>query len=192
MNKTLVAWCVAAIVAGLSSTAALGQETFTFRMSGGSMKPTIAPDAVLTIAKYGSDSPSRGDIIAFQFPSDPTTFFIKRLIGYPADKVQMIAGALHINGKPAPREQMADFSDKGLDGKPLKVRRWRETLPNATVYETLDVITGSPLDDTPLIDIPAGQYFVLGDNRDYSTDSRVTPQVGLIPLENIVGHVTRH
>ena len=191
-NRFLAAGLVAMLAAGLLAAPACAQEVpSTYRMSGGSMKPTVAPDTVLKIEKYPSDwLPMRGNIVAFRFPSDPSTIYFKRLIGLPAEKVQMIAGALHLNGNPLKREQLPDYTDKGPDGKPLKVKRWRETLPNAEVYETLDLMTGSPLDDTPVFDLGPDQFFVIGDNRDSSTDSRV-PQVGVIPAEYIVGYAKR-
>ena len=67
------------------------------------------------------------------------------------------------------------------------MRRWRETLPNGVSYTTLDLIDNGPLDDTPVYDVPAGHYFMMGDNRDNSTDSRVLDEVGYVPFENIVG-----
>ena len=68
-----------------------------------------------------------------------------------------------------------------------RVKRWRETLPNGVSYTTLDLVDNGFYDNTPVYQVPAGHYFMMGDNRDNSTDSRVLSQVGYVPFENIVG-----
>src|SRR5437773_12040246 len=74
-----------------------------------------------------------------------------------------------------------------LSGHPLRVKRWRETLPGGVSHTTLDLMDGGPLDDTQVYVVPAGHYFMMGDNRDDSTDSRVLNEVGYVPFDNIVG-----
>jgi len=132
--------------------------------------------------------PERGDIAVFKLPRDNKTDYIKRVIGLPGDKVQMIANKLYINGAPVQdvvvsRAQMADMFG------PRAVTQVRETLPGGRTFMTQDFGPGGDLDDTPLYEVPAGHYFMMGDNRDNSIDSRVemSAGVGMVPAENLVG-----
>src|SRR6266511_3610152 len=109
--------------------------------------------------------------------------------GLPGDRIQMKDGELHINGAALKRERVESFEGSdACGGGPSKVKRWRETLPEGATYETLDCVDRGFYDNTNVFTVPAGHLFVLGDNRDNSTDSRVT-SVGYIPLENLVGRV---
>jgi signal peptidase I len=74
------------------------------------------------------------------------------------------------------------------DGTPGHIKRWRETLPDGASYETLDCLDNGPLDDTNVFTVPGGHFFALGDNRDNSTDSRMS-SVGYIPVDNLIGRV---
>ena len=132
--------------------------------------------------------PERGDIAVFKLPRDNKTDYIKRVIGLPGDKVQMIANKLYINGAPVQdvvvtRAEMADMFG------PRAVTQVRETLPGGRTFMTQDFGPGGDLDDTPLYEVPAGHYFMMGDNRDNSIDSRVemSAGVGMVPAENLVG-----
>jgi signal peptidase I len=177
-----------------------------FNIPSGSMKETLLVGDYLFVSKYTygysrysipfspplfsgriwSGNPERGDIVVFRLPRDDTTDYIKRVIGLPGDRIQMIDGVLHINGEPVKRERIEDFVENE-EGRTTRVKRWRETLPNGVTYTTLDLIDNGFYDSTPVYEVPAGSYFMMGDNRDNSTDSRVLSQVGYVPLQNIVG-----
>jgi signal peptidase I len=180
-----------------------------FNIPSGSMKATLLVGDYLFVSKYsygyshysfplspplfsgrilGSD-PARGDIVVFRLPREDSTDYIKRVIGLPGDRVQVKEGLLYINDAPIKRERLSDFVGEdpcGL-GATVRVKRWKETLPNNVTYETLDCIDNNSLDDTPVYTVPPGHFFMMGDNRDNSTDSRVLSAVGYVPLENIVG-----
>lgn len=130
--------------------------------------------------------PTLGDVVVFRLPKDNATDYVKRIVGLPGDRVQMIGGVLNINGVPVKRERIADFVD---DESGERVRRWRETLPNGVSYDALDVQDNGFLDNTQEYAVPAGHYVVMGDNLDNSTDSRVLSTVGYVPFENLIGRV---
>ena len=110
--------------------------------------------------------------MVFRLPKDDSIDYIKRVIGLPGDRIQMIDGVLHINGVPVKRERIDDYvTDE--DGVVQRVKRWRETLPNGVSYTTLDLMDNGFYDNTPVYTVPPGDYFMMGDNRDNSTDSRV-------------------
>src|SRR5262249_257330 len=136
-----------------------------------------------------ASEPQRGDLVVFRLPRDDSVDYIERIVGLPGDRIQMRNGLLHINGVPVKRDRIEDFREED-GGRVRSVKRWRETFPNGVSYETLDFVDNSFLDNTPEYRVPAGHYFMMGDNRDNSNDSRVPPErqgVGYVPLENIVG-----
>jgi len=133
-------------------------------------------------------APNRGDIVVFKLPRDDKTDYIKRVIGLPGDKVQMIANKLYINGQPV-QDVVVDRAEVADYFGPRSVTKVRETLPNGKSFDTQDFGPGGDLDDTGVYEVPSGHYFMMGDNRDNSIDSRVEESagVGLVPAENLVG-----
>ena len=133
--------------------------------------------------------PNRGDVIVFKMPNrespDYGEDFIKRLIGLPGDRIQMLAGQLYVNGKAVPKQRAADYVETDEFGMPNRVPRYKETLPNGKSYYVLDSIQNGAADNTRVFVVPAGHYFMMGDNRDNSNDSRA--EVGYVPAENLVG-----
>ncbi len=134
-----------------------------------------------------ADMPERGDVVVFKLPRDPSVDYIKRVIGLPGDRIQMIGGVLHINGEPVRRERLEDYVLPDGPYAGLRVRQFRETLPNGVSYIVHDLHDGAPMDDTGVYVVPEGHFFMMGDNRDNSTDSRDQHAVGYVPYENLVG-----
>lgn len=134
--------------------------------------------------------PERGDVVVFKTPRDNATDFIKRVIGLPGDRVQMRKGDLYLNGEPVKRERIEDFRLTDFLGNSANVAQYRETLPGGVAYRTLNLEDGGPNDDSGEFVVPAGHYFMMGDNRDNSQDSRIAilrGGVGFVPSENLVG-----
>jgi signal peptidase I len=174
-----------------------------FRNPSGSMQPTISIGAGMLVSKsaYGysavsfapfedfipvhrSGEPARGDIVVLRPPYQRTDY-VKRVIGLPGDHVGMINGVLSINGQPVKRELAATTPDPETS-EPIRV--FRETLPNGASYLTYDRVPSGKLDNMPDTEISPGHYFVLGDDRDNSVDSRVET-FGSIPVDRLVGKV---
>jgi len=181
-----------------------------FTIPSASMEPVLSEGDYIIVSKYaygyskfssglpvnlplGNDRvmgsvPARGDIVVFKLPRDDSTDYIKRVIGLPGDRVQMIDNVLHINNQPVDNVTIGQAEVADIFGQ-RAVTRTRETLPEGKSYTIQDFGPGGELDDTPVYDVPAGHYFMMGDNRDNSIDSRVGEMsgVGLVPDENLVG-----
>lgn len=165
-----------------------GDYIVVSKWSYGYSKHSIPWSPPLFDGRILGKGPARGDIVVFKLPRDNKTDYIKRVIGLPGDKVQMIANKLYLNGAPVKdvvvsRAELADVFG------PRPVTQVRETLPNGKSFMTQDYGPGGDLDDTPVYEVPAGHFFMMGDNRDNSIDSRVemSAGVGMVPAENLVG-----
>lgn len=132
-------------------------------------------------------APQRGDVVVFRNPQEPDIAYIKRLIGLPGDRIQVTDGQLLINGQIVPRTPETPHTLRQRDGTDRLVTQYRETLPEGVSYDILEADdTYGALDNTREFTVPESHYFMMGDNRDRSQDSR-TPSVGFIPAENLIG-----
>lgn len=173
-------------------TLVVGDYVFVSKFTYGYSRYSFPFSARLPSGRLFAAPPAPGDVVVFRVPKDAVDY-VKRVVGLPGDRIQMKQGALFINGVAVRREQLADSEaqqDACGSGAQGRVKRWRETLPNGASYETLDCVDDSPLDNTDVYTVPAGNFFALGDNRDNSTDSRILSQVGYIPFENLIGRVS--
>lgn len=132
-------------------------------------------------------APVRGDVVVFKLPRDTGQLYIKRVIGLPGDRVALRGGQVVVNGSALPREVLGRTEDPEAPG--VTVAEVRETAPDGRSYVTYDRGPGLPGDDVGPVVVPEGHYFMLGDNRDNSLDSRwpAAVGVGLVPAENLVG-----
>jgi signal peptidase I len=130
--------------------------------------------------------PERGDVVVFKLPRDNSTDYVKRVIGLPGDEITVRGGVLFINGKEVPRRRVADFLTKQDAGPPRPTPAYEETLPNGVKYTVLVAEPNGPFENVGPYKVPAGKYFMMGDNRDNSTDSRASWGVGYVPFENLI------
>lgn len=154
---------------------------YTYGISNASLpfEPNIFPGRIFKLA-----DPKRGDVIVFKSSNNRYVNYIKRLIGFPGDKIQVINGILYINGKEVERKDAGTFTD--TDGSVLK--RYIETLPNGISYYVLDDTPNYIFDNTKVYTVPEGHYFFMGDNRDHSVDSRAEgDSIGFVPFDKFIG-----
>ncbi|HTH35184.1 MAG TPA: signal peptidase I [Xanthobacteraceae bacterium] len=170
----------------MKATLLVGDYLFVSKYSYGYTHYSLPFSPRLFSGRIFGSALKRGDVVVFRLPRDDSVDYIKRVVGLPGDKIQMIDGVLNINGTPVKRERVEDYvSDE--DGVAQRVKQFRETLPNGVSYVTMDLTDNGFLDNTQVYTVPPDHYFMMGDNRDNSTDSRVLSQVGYVPYENIIG-----
>ncbi len=174
----------------MKSTLLIGDYLFVSKFSYGYSRHSFPFSPNLFSGRIWGSNPKRGDVAVFKNPFTGEDY-IKRVIGLPGDEIQMINGILHINGKAVPKRRVADFVGRDRYGIVRPIPRYEETLPNGVRYNVLDEVPNGQLDTTRPYRVAAGHFFMMGDNRDNSTDSRVTGAVGQVPLENFVGRADR-
>ncbi|MGV8939549.1 MAG: signal peptidase I [Allorhizobium sp.] len=169
-------------------TLLVGDYIFVNKFSYGYSKYSLPFSPNLFSGRIFASEPTRGDVVVFRFPPNPEIDYIKRLVGLPGDHIQVIDGIVQVNGTPIPRAPDGTFtSDYRMDpGTDVPV--FRETMDNGKTYDTLDQSPTSRGDNTREFIVPEGHYFMMGDNRDNSLDSRF--DVGFVPAENLIGRAS--
>ncbi len=171
----------------LIPTLLIGDYLFVSKYTYGYSKHSVPFSPPLFSGRVWAAEPKRGDIAVFKLPTDNSTDYIKRVVGLPGDRIQMIDGILHINNTAVKRERIADYVAQDNWGRSRPVMQYRETLPNGVSHQIIENEgdTGT-FDNTAVFTVPAGHFFMMGDNRDNSLDSR-DRSVGFVPFENFVG-----
>ncbi len=177
-----------------------------FNIPSGSMKPNLLVGDFIFVSKYSygfskhslpfsiplipkkilSNTPERGDVVVFKTPENNRTDYIKRVIGLPGDKIEIKKGIIFINGSEILRKKLNDFIDTDNNTSNKRVRMYNEYFFDREI-NILDITDNGMADNTQIFNVPENHFFVMGDNRDNSQDSRFINTVGFIPYENLVG-----
>ena len=180
-----------------------------FNIPSGSMIPTLLVGDYLFVSKYSYGYsrysfplslapfdgrifemlPERGDVAVFRQPKNESIAFIKRIVGLPGDRIQVVNGVLRINDVAVKRDRKG-FATASDGYNLIRFTVYQETLPNGKSYMIQERSDDDLLDNTNVFSVPEGHYFMIGDNRDNSRDSRTTT-VGMVPAENLVGRAER-
>ncbi|THF52489.1 signal peptidase I [Allorhizobium terrae] len=169
-------------------TLLVGDYIFVNKFAYGFSKYSLPFSLDLFEGRIFQSEPKRGDVVVFRFPPNPSIDYIKRLVGLPGDHIQVTDGVLFINGKPVPKVPDGTFNSDYRNDPGHAIPVFRETLDDGRTYDTLDETQFSPGDNTREFIVPPGHYFMMGDNRDNSADSRF--DVGFVPAENLVGRAS--
>ena len=164
----------------------IGDFIFVSKWSYGYSKHSLPFSIPLIPNKIFSQYPERGDVVVFKTPYDNRTDYIKRVIGLPGDKIKIVNGSIIINDNIIMKKNIEDFNDFDKMGIQYKIRQYKEYFFDLEV-NILDIMDKGLVDNTVLYTVPDNHFFVMGDNRDNSQDSRFLNKVGYIPMENLVG-----
>ncbi len=166
----------------------IGDYLFVSKSSYGYSRYSFPFSLPVFSGRIWESSPRRGDVAVFRQPTDPSINFIKRIIGLPGDNIRIIGPKVFINGDSLSHERLPLADTDGFAPTLRNVEQYRETLPDGRSYNIFhDPQAPHTISDTVLeYQVPDGHYFVLGDNRDHSCDSRCS-KVGFVPGENLIG-----
>ena len=164
----------------------VGDRIFVSKFTYGYSKHSFPFSPNITDKRFFSKSPKRGDLVVFKTPADNRTDYIKRLIGMPGDTIQFVEGSVFINNKKIVRKKVENKKVIRCGNFLLETNTFIETLPNGIKHIVAYKKKGS-LQNTKIFKVPANHYFLLGDNRDCSKDSRYLDSVGYVNSLNLVG-----
>jgi signal peptidase I len=172
----------------LIPTLLIGDYLFVSKFSYGYSRFSLPWGIIPFKGRIWGAEPKRGDIAVFASPKNDGTDFVKRVIGLPGDTIQMVDNVLVINGTPVKRERIGSYPEIDQWGKTIQAPLYRETLPNGRSYTIMEREgVGSYWANTFLYKVPANHYFMMGDNRDNSADSRDLASMGYVPFDNLIG-----
>ena len=170
----------------MEPTLLVGDRIFVSKYTYGYSKHSFPFSPSITNKRFFSKQPQRGDLVVFKTPADNRTDYIKRLIGMPGDTIQFIKGDIFINKKKILREKIENKSITRCGNFLLETNTYIETLPNGLKHIVAYKKKGS-LQNSKMFKVPKNHYFLLGDNRDCSKDSRYLDSVGYVNNLNLVG-----
>ncbi len=179
----------------MNPTLQIGDYLWVSTLSYGLSKHTYPVSVGIGDLRLFGSLPRRGDVAVFKNPRNASEEWINRVIGLPGDKIQMKQGRLFINGTMVERKRIADTTMSGYDGRKKTAPTYEETLPEGGTHLIMELSGDTGFyDNTDVYEVPPGRYFVLGDNRDNSTDSRVPVDemgIGMVPAENFIARIDR-
>ncbi|NVJ99773.1 MAG: signal peptidase I [Alphaproteobacteria bacterium] len=172
----------------MEPTLEVGDRIFVSKLSYGYNRFSVPFDpSIVPEGRLFDGVPERGDVVVFTLPYKNSNDFIKRVIGLPGDTVQMKMGRLFINGTIVPRTYIRDVAYTDYQGVERRAKEYMEELPNGVKHRIYERTDRGNVDNTSLYVVPEGHYFMMGDNRDGSADSRILSDMGYVAHKYLVG-----